>query len=49
MKAAVVEGAGRLAVRDVPCPDVGAYEARCKMLYGAICAGTVWLRLTGMS
>jgi len=40
MKAAVVESAGTLVVRDLPLPALGAYEARCEMLYGTICAGT---------
>jgi L-iditol 2-dehydrogenase len=40
MKAAIVESAGKLVVRDLPEPAMGDYEARCKMLYGAVCAGT---------
>ena len=40
MKAAVVEKAGVLAVRDLPEPGMGDYEARCQMLYGSVCAGT---------
>jgi D-arabinose 1-dehydrogenase-like Zn-dependent alcohol dehydrogenase len=40
MQAAVVEGAGRLVVRDLPEPAMGEYEARCAMLFGAVCAGT---------
>lgn len=40
MKAAVVEAAGTLVVRDLPIPAMGDYQARCEMLYGAICAGT---------
>ncbi|HEX8552103.1 MAG TPA: alcohol dehydrogenase catalytic domain-containing protein [Abditibacteriaceae bacterium] len=40
MKAAVVEAPGRLVVRDVPEPSVGPYQARCQMLFGAVCTGT---------
>lgn len=40
MRAAIVEGPGRLVVRDVPEPACGPYEARCEMLYGAVCTGT---------
>lgn len=40
MKAAIVEGVDKLVVRDLPEPAMGAYEARCGMLYGALCAGT---------
>lgn len=40
MKAAVVEKAGRVVVRELPQPSMGVYEARCEMLYGAVCAGT---------
>lgn len=40
MKAVVVESAGILNVRELPEPDMGAYEARCETLYGAVCAGT---------
>ncbi len=40
MKAAIVESAGKLVVRDLPEPAMGDYEARCEMLYGAVCAGT---------
>jgi 2-desacetyl-2-hydroxyethyl bacteriochlorophyllide A dehydrogenase len=40
MRAAIVERPGRLVVRDVPEPDIGPYEARCEILYGAICTGT---------
>ena len=39
MKAAVVEGAGRLVAREVPEPAIGD-EARCDAPYGTICAGT---------
>src|SRR4028119_1179629 len=40
MKAAIVETPGRLVVRDVPEPSLGPYQARCQMLYGAVCTGT---------
>ncbi len=40
MKAAVVEGPGRLVVRDVPEPEEGDYGAFCELLYGATCTGT---------
>jgi len=40
MKAAIVEAAGKLAVREVPEPVFGDYEARCELLYGAVCSGT---------
>jgi threonine dehydrogenase-like Zn-dependent dehydrogenase len=40
MKAAVVESVGKLVVRDLPEPVMGEYQAKCKMLYGAVCAGT---------
>lgn len=40
MQAAVIEAAGQLSVRDLPEPAMGAYQARCAMLFGAVCAGT---------
>jgi threonine dehydrogenase-like Zn-dependent dehydrogenase len=40
MKAAIVETPGCLVVRDVPEPSVGPYQARCQMLFGAVCTGT---------
>jgi threonine dehydrogenase-like Zn-dependent dehydrogenase len=40
MKAAVVESPGKLVIRDLPQPAMGPYEARCKMLFGSVCAGT---------
>ena len=40
MKAAIVESAGKLVVRDLPEPKHGDYEARCEMLFGSVCAGT---------
>lgn len=40
MKAAVVERPGVLAVRDLPDPVPGDYDALCRLEYGATCAGT---------
>ncbi len=40
MKVAMVEGPGRLAVREAPEPRVGEYDALCRMEYGATCTGT---------
>jgi D-arabinose 1-dehydrogenase-like Zn-dependent alcohol dehydrogenase len=40
MKAAVIEEPGRLVVREVPEPVMGAYDALCEGLYGATCSGT---------
>jgi threonine dehydrogenase-like Zn-dependent dehydrogenase len=40
MRAAIVGRPGRLVVRDVPEPDIGPFEARCEMLFGAVCTGT---------
>jgi L-iditol 2-dehydrogenase len=40
MKAAIVESAGKLVVRDLPEPKHGDYEARCELLFGSVCAGT---------
>ncbi len=40
MKAAIVEKAGVVAVRDVPDPRPGDYDALCALLYGATCTGT---------
>lgn len=40
MKAAIVEAAGKLLVRDLPEPPYGDYEARCELLCGSVCAGT---------
>jgi len=40
MKAAVVESAGKLVVRDLPEPEMGDYRAKCELLYGAVCSGT---------
>ena len=40
MYAAVVEGPGKLRVRDVAIPKPGPFEALCKLQYGATCTGT---------
>lgn len=40
MKAAVIEKPGVLAVREVPMPSLGEYDALCELLYGATCSGT---------
>ncbi|MGI6496361.1 MAG: zinc-binding dehydrogenase [Kiritimatiellia bacterium] len=40
MKAAVVEAKNQLVVRELPDPVIGDYDARCDLLYGALCAGT---------
>jgi len=40
MKVAMVEKANVLLVREVPDPQIGEYDALCKMLYGATCTGT---------
>ena len=40
MKAAIVEKPGVLTVKDIPVPEVGAYDALCVLLYGATCTGT---------
>jgi len=40
VKAAIVEGPDRLAVRDIPEPVPGDYQALCELLYGATCSGT---------
>ena len=40
MKAAIVESAGKLVVRELPEPKYGDYEARCELLFGSVCAGT---------
>jgi len=39
-RAAIVEKPGTLVVRDVPLPQVGEYDALCRLLYGATCSGT---------
>jgi threonine dehydrogenase-like Zn-dependent dehydrogenase len=40
MKAAIVERPGVLTVRDIPQPEMGEYDALCRLLYGATCTGT---------
>ncbi len=40
MKAAVIERDHLLAVKDVPAPEPGDYEALCEILWGATCTGT---------
>lgn len=40
MKAAIVESPGVLRVREIDAPIAGDYQARCEVLYGAICSGT---------
>lgn len=40
MSAAVVEEPGRLSIQEVPIPEIGPYEAKCRLLYGATCSGT---------
>lgn len=40
MKAAVIEQFGALTVRDIAEPQMGDYDARCELLYGATCTGT---------
>jgi threonine dehydrogenase-like Zn-dependent dehydrogenase len=40
MKAAMVVAPGELAVREVPPPPMGEYDALCELLYGATCTGT---------
>ncbi len=40
MKAAVIERPGVLALRDIPRPEPGDYDALCELLYGATCSGT---------
>ncbi len=40
MRAGVVEEPGVLAVREVPTPEMGEYDALCELLYGATCSGT---------
>jgi 2-desacetyl-2-hydroxyethyl bacteriochlorophyllide A dehydrogenase len=40
MKAAIVEQPGQLVIRDIEEPTLGPYDARCEMLFGAVCTGT---------
>ena len=47
MKAAIIEKPNILAVRDIPVPPIGEYDALCEMLYGATCVGTDWSLISG--
>jgi L-iditol 2-dehydrogenase len=40
MKAAVLDEEGKLTVKDLPVPSIGAYQVLVKMCYGSTCAGT---------
>ncbi|MBI2194623.1 MAG: zinc-binding dehydrogenase [Planctomycetes bacterium] len=40
MKAAVVEKPGVLTLREIPEPEMGDYDALCRLLFGATCTGT---------
>lgn len=40
MKAVVVEKIGTIAIRNLPSPPMGDYEARCDLLFGSVCTGT---------
>ncbi len=40
MRALAVDSPGRTAIREVPVPRIGAYEALCRILYCATCSGT---------
>jgi D-arabinose 1-dehydrogenase-like Zn-dependent alcohol dehydrogenase len=40
MRAAVIEKPSLLVVKDILPPQIGEYDALCKMLFGAICSGT---------
>jgi threonine dehydrogenase-like Zn-dependent dehydrogenase len=40
MKAALIEKPGVLTVRDIPEPEMGDYDALCRILYGTTCVGT---------
>ncbi len=40
MKAALLEKAGELTVRELPDPVPGPYDCLCELLYGATCSGT---------
>ena len=40
MKAIVVEEAGRLAIRDIPEPAMGPYDARVEIVAGSLCNST---------
>lgn len=40
MKAIVVEAIGKIAVRDIPEPKTGEYDARVRVIAGSLCNGT---------
>ena len=40
MKAAVIEEAGKLVVKEINKPTVGDYDVLCETRYGAVCTGT---------
>jgi threonine dehydrogenase-like Zn-dependent dehydrogenase len=40
MKAAVIVKNNRLKILDVPEPQPGDYQAKCEILFGAVCSGT---------
>jgi threonine dehydrogenase-like Zn-dependent dehydrogenase len=40
MKAAVIQELNRLVIEEIPEPEMGDYDARCDILYGATCSGT---------
>jgi 2-desacetyl-2-hydroxyethyl bacteriochlorophyllide A dehydrogenase len=40
MKAAIIEEAGKLVVREISKPAVGDYDVLCETQYGAVCTGT---------
>ena len=40
MKAALVEKPGVLTVKDIPEPEMGDYDALCRILYGTTCVST---------
>lgn len=40
MKAAIIEEAGKLLVKDISKPVVGDYDVLCETQYGAVCTGT---------
>lgn len=40
MKAAIIEEAGKLVVRDISPPTVGDYDVLCETQYGTLCTGT---------
>ena len=40
MKAAIIQEAGKLVVKELSPPVAGDYDVLCKTLYGAVCTGT---------